>query len=347
LEGVYLVPGTEAQLKQPVKLAGTAEKPITIRGEPGKHAVIDGGFWVMTPSAGVIIRDLDVTSLSRPVTGGFESGIQLKGDANAPVKDIKLINLTIHKAGQGVSDWLESHGSEIYGCLMYDNGWPANDRPHGHGIYTQNKDGSPTKVISNNIISTPLGDGQQVMQAYGTKSYADDYLITENIFYEKGGFTIHSARYVSHRVVVHHNYMWNIGVHMGWSDPNTMDSVGCEFRDNVMLNSSVGRGFKNLLFKDNLIVAAEGARPEEPKVVVLPNKYDPKRANLAIFNWKKAETVDVVFAPLLKEGDSFRLMNPKDFYGKPVFEGKVGKDNKAAVPVKGEFGAFVVIKGGN
>jgi hypothetical protein len=345
-EGTYVVPGTADQLKLDVKLAGTADKPITVRGEPGKRATVDGGFSVKDPSASVIIRDLEIASLSRPVTAdGFQGGIQIKGGKDTPVKDVKMINLVIHDAGQGISDWLEVRGSEIYGCIIYKCGWPANDRPHGHCIYTQNQDPAPTKTVSNCILSTPLGNGQQVMQAYGTRSYADNYLITENIFYEKGEFTVHSARNPSHNVSVHHNYFANVGARFGWGEHDTMESFNCEFRDNVMFNSALNHAFKNATIKDNLMVKSDAPpKDEAAKAVVLPNKYDANRANLAVFNWKKAETVEAGFAPFLKEGDSFRMMDPKDFYGKPVFEGKAGKDGKAAVPVKGEFGAYVVLK---
>jgi hypothetical protein len=45
----------------------------------------------------------------------------------------------------------------------------------------------------------------------------------------------------------------------------------------------------------------------------------------------------------LKPDDAFRLLDPKDFYGKPVFRGKCAGAT-IAVPVSGEFAAFVVVK---
>ena len=38
-------------------------------------------------------------------------------------------------------------------------------------------------------------------------------------------------------------------------------------------------------------------------------------------------------------------MDSKDFFGKPVFEGKCEGD-VVRVPMKGEFAVFVVVKGG-
>jgi hypothetical protein len=66
---------------------------------------------------------------------------------------------------------------------------------------------------------------------------------------------------------------------------------------------------------------------------------------LAIYNWDKAERVEVTVQPFLRSGEAFRLMDPKDFFGKPVFEGKCEGD-VVRVHIKGEFAVFVVLKGG-
>ena len=84
--------------------------------------------------------------------------------------------------------------------------------------------------------------------------------------------------------------------------------------------------------------------PAEPPLVVLrPNKYDHARANLAIFNWSKQASVDVDASSFLRAGDEYRLMNPRDFFGKPALEGKY-TDTPISVPMEGEFAAFVLIK---
>jgi hypothetical protein len=54
-----------------------------------------------------------------------------------------------------VSWWAESRDSERYGCLIYDNGWKAPDRGHGHAIYTQNNEG--IKTIADCIMTGGYG----------------------------------------------------------------------------------------------------------------------------------------------------------------------------------------------
>jgi hypothetical protein len=86
-----------------------------------------------------------------------------------------------------------------------------------------------------------------------------------------------------------------------------------------------------------------GEMPEEARVILLPNKYDEKRANLAVFNWRKQAVVNVPTNGFLKSGDRIRLLDPLDFYGRPVFEGKCD-DGGLAASVSDEFAALVVLK---
>ena len=79
------------------------------------------------------------------------------------------------------------------------------------------------------------------------------------------------------------------------------------------------------------------------KVVLLPNKYDPARAHVAIYNGGKAAQITLDVSALLKPGDAFRLLDPKDVYGKPVLEGKVD-GTSISVPMSGEFAAFVLVR---
>src|SRR5262249_21162278 len=101
--------------------------------------------------------------------------------------------------------------------------------------------------------------------------------------------------------------------------------------------------WKPIVNEKNQVLARDAERPQGARIVLRPNKYDPRRANLAIFNWEKKERVEVDPAGFLKAGDTYRLMDPKDFFGKPVLSGTC--DGKPIqVPMTGEFAAFVVLK---
>jgi len=57
----------------------------------------------------------------------------------------------------------------------------------------------------------------------------------------------------------------------------------------------------------------------------------------------KEKEVTVPVAPLLKPGESYRLLNPTDYYGEPVSRGRC-EGETIVVPMENEFGAFVVLK---
>ena len=70
-----------------------------------------------------------------------------------------------------------------------------------------------------------------------------------------------------------------------------------------------------------------------------------RRANVVVFNCEKKPELDVDAGEFLKAGDPYRLLNPRDFFGKPVLTGTYdGKPIR--VPMTGEFAAFVLMKAG-
>ncbi|MCR4412061.1 MAG: hypothetical protein NUV77_06495, partial [Thermoguttaceae bacterium] len=143
-----------------VRLAGQEGKPIHVRGAPGQRVTIDGGLSVVAPSTHVWIRDLEILvseNFTMPRTvkepgshpadyGRPWGGLNVHAGAGS-----KYINLVIHDNAQGVSFWSGATDSELHGCILYDNGWKAPDRGHGHAIYTQNQSG--VKTISDCIMT--------------------------------------------------------------------------------------------------------------------------------------------------------------------------------------------------
>jgi hypothetical protein len=103
--------------------------------------------------------------------------------------------------------------------------------------------------------------------------------------------------------------------------------------------------YKKAVNEENVILGRDAARPASPLwTKVQPDPYDANRATVAVVNWRKQPNVGLDLAEFCKNGDRLRIINPRDFYGKPValavYEGR-----PISVPVEGEFGAFVVLKG--
>ena len=326
-----------------VRLKGSADQPIHVRPAPGERARIDGGLAVQSPSAHVWIRDLEVFVSEplpeKPVSAGSSpadlkrpwGGLHMHGGT-----DCKYISLVIHNCNQGVSCWKGEIDPEIYGCIIYDNGWLGVDRGHGHCIYTQNDEG--VKTISNCIMTCPY-DGSYTMHAYGSeRAYVNNYLVTDNICYGKGPFLIGGGR-PSHGIRVLRNYLYGVDMRIGYTAPYNED---CEVRDNVIVNGSLEiANYRKAVQQGNLVLAANAARPTGAESILLPNKYDPSRLYLAVYNWGKADTVEIKTGGLLRDGDTVELLDPKALFGDPVAKATC-RDDAIRIPVQGEFAAFVL-----
>ena len=64
-----------------------------------------------------------------------------------------------------------------------------------------------------------------------------------------------------------------------------------------------------------------GQVPKKNKVFIRPNKYEPGRANIVVFNWESADEVDVDLGSALPQGASFEIRNAQNFFAKPVAAG--------------------------
>jgi hypothetical protein len=345
---IYLLEGTYNRRPNElfeIRLVGTLQKPIHIRPLPGKRVRIDGGLSMQSPSAYVWIRDLEIF-VSEPVPKKPVSPGSHPKDLNRPWggvhmhggKNCKYINLIIHDCCQGISCWKGEINSEIYGCIIYNNGWLGTDRGHGHCIYTQNKDG--VKTISNCIMSCRY-DGTYTMHAYGSQhAYVDNFLVEENICYNKGPFLIGGGR-PSKNIRVFKNFLYGVDMRIGYSAPY---NENCEVRDNIIVNGGLNIvRYKKAVQDGNLVIKKGQNRPTGAKTVLLANRFDKNRAHLVVYNWDKAENVKVRAKPFLKDGDSYRLMDPQNFFGNSIFDDKYVGD-VIQIPMKTEFAVFVVLR---
>ena len=74
--------------------------------------------------------------------------------------------------------------------------------------------------------------------------------------------------------------------------------------------------------------------PAEPKVFLRPNRYEPGRANLTIYNWTRQATVPVDLSGIVRVGDHYDVRNVQDFFGAPVLSGTYA-GGPVAVPMAG------------
>ena len=103
-------------------------------------------------------------------------------------------------------------------------------------------------------------------------------------------------------------------------------------------------------------------RPSGIKVFVRPNKYEQGRANVTIYNWDGANTINVNLSTTgLLSGQNYEIRDAQNYFGAPVAQGTYNPTSPTvALPMAGltaatpigmaaqahtssEFGAFVVL----
>ena len=171
-------------------LVGAPGNPIVVRQYPGERATIDSG--TSNNVAALIAQGSDTwfwgfeimsSNPNRydPNPGSCCLPDRVDGIDAFGVRN-KYINLIVHDTAQGFGFWTPAMDSEIYGCVVYYNGWFAPDRGHGHGIYVQNQNG--VKLIRDNIQFYGFGMG---FHAYGTSNaFVQNIHFDGNISYDSG-----------------------------------------------------------------------------------------------------------------------------------------------------------------
>ncbi len=342
-----------------VRLRGTKERPITIRPAPGAHVRIDGGLSIQPPSAHLLIRDLEIfvsePNPASPVERGSHpagftrphGGVNVYGG-----EDIRLVNLVVHHCRQGFSLWAGARDVELYGCLIYDNGWWGEDRGHGHAIYTQNKEG--IKRIANCVI---VGGFGYSVHAYGSRrAYVDHYRIENNIVYDAGPFLVGGGR-PSKDILVRNNLLYRVSMRIGYNAPYNVD---CRVIENLIWkgNLEVVRYRQAELVRNRVIegrvalpettvstqINMAGSEPKAPEVHVIPNSYDPGRAYIAVFNWPRAVAAQANVEGILRDGEAFVLKSPRHLYGEPEHWG-VCENGRILLPLyRREFAAWILLR---
>jgi hypothetical protein len=165
-------------------LTGAPDNPITVSAVPGERVTIDGS--IMVRGTWTEYWGFEVTNLAqwRPYTSGSLSDEDRDATSNGIVVRApynKFINLIVHDvSGSGLAVWREAIGTEVYGCLIYNNGISKFE----HGIYTNGSE-TGTKVLADNIIWGNSSLGITLHTSSGD-SPIKGYLLEGNVVYNNG-----------------------------------------------------------------------------------------------------------------------------------------------------------------
>ena len=389
--------------------SGTTTSPIIYRQYPGERARVDGGS--STGSAvGMMCQNVWLwgfeiffsnTQRISSQTGSFPTdiyrgaGITTGQVAGTPL-NLKFINMIIHDSWGSFGVWKEASGAEIYGNLIYYDGWNAPDRGHGHGIYTQN-DGSKTTKVFDNIIFSEFSHGIHV---YAGDPLMNNYDIEGNISFDNGaigtgGYARNmlvgagSGGDIPQNVIIKNNFTYYSPSKSGGESAKIgTDLTGCTnitvtgnyfvAQNGTALNipaactsiSVTGNtilgslsGFSPSLYPNNSYYTGF-SRPTGANVFVRPNAYEPGRANIAVYNWDMAATVQADVSQVLRQGDQYQVIDAENYWGSPVATGTysggtislpmtlsvvtplVGSGGISPTHTSTEFGAFILVRTG-
>ena len=336
------------------RLVGSREAPIVVHGFPGERAVLDscesgspGAATLTVHGEYTWLWDFEITNCSTtrqldevgPHPAGMRGiGLDIFGS------DIKAINLVIHDTGVGIGSWENAKRTELFGNIIFFNGWDGPDKGHGHGIYVQNLAG--TKLVSDNIVFSQFGNG---IHAYGEEGHVDGIHFLGNISFLNGSLSKHDRlRYnlllgggrVAKSNVIDQNYTYHpvsrrtdVANHLGYSSGCT----SLKASSNYFVGTEIAMALTNCndaQIRHNLFVGAlsgfsppdhsqntyhEKELPKGKTVIVRPNKFEKGRANIAIYNWERKDVIEVVIDKIgLEPGEMFALKNVQDYFGEAV-----------------------------
>lgn len=274
------------------ELVGTADRPIIVRSLPGEWAVLDAGS---TPATTLTVRgsdtwfrDFEVTrsdpdrvtdepgshpaSLSR----GTGDGVAVFGPRT------KLINLIVHDNGNGIGHWQPAIDAEIYGVISFNNGWIGPDRPHGHGIYVQNRLG--TKKIQNTVVFNNFRYG---ILGYGVNAHVSGLHFDGLTSFENGApaaepatsMLLGAKEHPSDDIVVSNSTFYSSAldfdnVRLGFN--REVESQAATLRDNAFVGGSPALSVNNwreVTATDNLVL---GSTHPDIGPAILGQLWSPK-----------------------------------------------------------------------
>ncbi|HKY05511.1 MAG TPA: hypothetical protein VJQ56_11510 [Blastocatellia bacterium] len=354
--GVYTKAWTSNRLYQS-RLTGTSDKPVILRQYPGERAVIDAGsspaykdyHALRIDGAHTYYWGFEVMYSERQrrsqQTGSSPSDLRRGRGVTIYGNNIKCINLVVHDAAIGFSFWTPGENSELYGCIVFYNGWES-DRGHGHGIYAHNEVG--TKRVTNCILFKQFRNGIQVYND-DADDFINNVVLEGNIVFENGALSasgyardiLYGGNGLAVNPVISNNCTYtnpsvdrgenNLGYDAGTENAKltgnyfvsggsaleVVGSVNLSMKGNTFFGR-VG-GVTQSQYGDN---AYHRSRMAGVKTFVRPNLYEPGRGHIAVYNWDELNAVSVDISSVgLQIGDAYEVMDVQNYFGAPVAAG--------------------------
>jgi hypothetical protein len=325
-------------------VSGSEGAPIVFAAEPGGRVILDsnaagGDSGLSLESDWVEVHGIEVTSSAATREDRVE-GVTILG------AHTRLVNAIVHDNAQGIGFWASAVDSELYGNVIYNNGWEGPDRGHGHAIYTQNDLG--TKRIAGNVIFFGFAFG---IHAYTEGGAIRGFEIVDNVWFRTGasrpgasvggtsdGCLVGGLQPVARtRLIGNHGWAPEVtarDLQLGYGGSVQNEDITLQGNYLVGRVSANGAWTTGTLEGNTVHGELSGIDPADwpdnawstdlptgTRVVVQRNLEDAGRADLVIFNWDDAASVPVDLSAVLPPGAAYAVYSVYDLLGAPVVEG--------------------------
>ena len=229
-------------------------------------------------------------------------------------------------------------GFRIVGNVAFNNGCLYKPGSMTRGILVGGDAPLEDVVVEENM--TDLG-GLQLGYTWGTSNKSliarKNYAQGTSIYYQDR-FAFEENTVIGGRPVLWVTQEENGSTANYKIDRNTYYNTEPKYHSPFMLTSGKERkgfslaGWRKQGFDANSKFRA--GRPKRAKVFVRPNKYQPGRANIVVYNWDEKPKVRVDLKDVLKRGQRFRIVSARNFFGPTVVSGTY-QGGSVSVPMKG------------
>jgi len=260
-------------------ISGTEFAPVVVRSVPDEWAVFKLHSSWRPSGEWVVYRDFEIVG---------ELGTRVSQIPGSGAPDLnrtpfipqgshqKYINLVIHDLlanGMGTVRG-EYEDFEIYGCIIYYNGWIAPDRTHGHGLYLQSgtlENVHPlAKIAANNII---WGNAHTGIQLFGSSAFINNVELDRNVVWASGSAAITArAGQPMQNISVTNNEVYRANVLLGGTTGREMSLI---LTNNILTGGLFAvqvRSWDTLTLQDNFIWA-----PVLSTHFIAPDPWDTTR----------------------------------------------------------------------
>jgi len=322
------------------QLAGTEQAPITVRSQTGEWARIDlpalppEGDGLTLAGQWTIYRDFEIL-VSDPTTPRDSTSVAVSGTS------LLLANLVIHDGGNNM---FHGTGSEIYGSILYNNG--TDGAFLAHHLYAQNDDPARPSHITDCLIFNGFAFG---IHAYATNGWVSGMHMVGNVWFNNGvaqtvgdrkdNCLVGSISNPPENVVLEQNLGWaaspsDRSVALGRYNSTNIDLA---LTDNYLVGATdftnpwqsltmTGNTFigpvtgavQPTSYPDNTYLAEA---PGGTRVFVRPNREQPGRAHVVVYNWDGADSVEVDLSTVLSPGDGYEIRSGQNFFAPAVVAG--------------------------